>query len=91
MTSTHDRLRTMLVDAYRVDPDAVSPDATLESLGIDSIGAAELLFNVEEEWGVSMPHDATPPSTVGDVVRMIDALVATRAASPGTPPPAVAA
>ena len=33
------------------------PDAPLEELGIDSLGVAELLFNVEDEFKVTMPPE----------------------------------
>ena len=73
---TLDRLRDILVKDYQLAPEAVTPDAALESLGIDSLGAAELLFNIEDEFKVTLPRDAVALVTVGDVVAFIDGLVA---------------
>lgn len=78
MTSTLERLRAILVRDYKLAPEALTPDAPLEGLGIDSLGVAELLFNVEDEFGVTLPSDPVELPTLGDVVRHIDQLVAQR-------------
>lgn len=79
MTTTFERLRAILVKDYPLAMEAVTPDAALEGLGIDSLGAAELLFNVEDEFAISLPPEAVALTTVGDVVRYIDELIATQA------------
>ena len=86
-TTTLDRLRAILVRDYKLAPEALAADAPLEGLGIDSLGVAELLFNVEDEFGVTLPSDPVELPTLGDVARRIDALVAQRdaAAQPSLP------
>ena len=74
MTTTFDRLRAILVKDYQIAPEAVTLDAPLASLGIDSLGVAELLFNVEDEFKISLPPDPVDLPTIGDVLRYIDAL-----------------
>ena len=76
MTATLERLRAILVKDYRLAPEVLTLDAPLEGLGIDSLGVAELLFNVEDEFKISLPQEPVQLQTVGDVVRYIDALVA---------------
>jgi acyl carrier protein len=76
MNSTLDRLRVLLVKDYKLDPDLLTPDAPLEALGIDSLGVAELMFNIEDEFEVAIPGDPVALATVGDVVRYIDGLIA---------------
>ena len=86
MTTTFDRLRTILVKDYQIAPEAITPDAPLESLGIDSLGVAELLFNVEDEFKVSLPPEPVDLPTIDAVVRYIDALALAQrsaAARPG--------
>ena len=78
MTTTFDRLAALLVKNYQIDPDKLTPDAQLESLGIDSLGAAELLFAVEDEFGIRVSAEPVSLPTVGDVVRYIDGLVASQ-------------
>lgn len=87
-TTTFDRLRAILVRDYRLDPATVTPDAPLEALGIDSLGVAELLFNIEDEFQISLPSEPVMLPTVGDVAGFIDELVAARAAGAAGAPTA---
>ena len=76
MTTTFERLRTMLIADYASAPESLTLDTPLEALGIDSLGLAELLFNVEDEFKLTLPTQPVPLPTIGDVVAYIDALVA---------------
>jgi acyl carrier protein len=78
MISTFDRLRAILVKDYQLAPNTVTMQAKLESLGIDSLGVAELLFSIEDEYRVTLPPEPVDLNTVGEVVHYIDALVAGR-------------
>ena len=78
MATTYDWLRATLIKEYSLDPDKLVADAPLEDLGIDSLGIAELLFNVEDEFGIILPPEAVQLPTVGDVVRFIDELILTQ-------------
>lgn len=78
MNTTLDRLRVLLVKDYKLEPDLLTPDAPLEALGIDSLGVAELMFNIEDEFEVAIPGDPVALATVGDVVRYIDGLVSSQ-------------
>ena len=66
----------MLVKDFKVDPDKLTPDARLEEIGIDSIGIAELLFNIEDEFGLKLPDVPLDLATFGDVVRYVDGQIA---------------
>jgi acyl carrier protein len=76
MTTTFEQLRAILVKDYQLAPDAVMLDAPFEALGIDSLGTAELLFNVEDAFKITVPSRLVELVTVGDVVRYIDELIA---------------
>ena len=76
MTSTYERLSAILVKDYKIPPQALVPEATLESLGIDSLAAAELLFSAEDAFHIRVPPEAVPLPTLGDVVAYLDALIA---------------
>ncbi len=91
MTTTYDWLRATLVEEYKIEPDKLTPDAPLEELGIDSLGVAELLFNVEDEFGITLPPEAVQLPTMGDVVRFIDALILAQKGPAGAAQPAAAA
>ena len=75
MTTTYEHLRTILVKDYKLDPKLLTLDAPLEALGIDSLGIAELLFNVEDEFHITLSPDAVQLLTLGEVVRFIDELI----------------
>ena len=76
MTTTLEGLRAILVKDYQLDPDAVILDAPLDGLGIDSLGVAELMFTVEDQFSIRLSPNSVRLATVGDVVRYIDELVA---------------
>ncbi|WP_273703740.1 acyl carrier protein, partial [Candidatus Accumulibacter vicinus] len=76
MTTTLEGLCAILVKDYQLDPDAVTIDAPLEGLGIDSLGVAELMFPVEDQFRIRLSPDSVRLTTVGDMVRHIDELMA---------------
>ncbi|MCJ7799763.1 MAG: acyl carrier protein [Polaromonas sp.] len=76
MTNTFEHLRAILIKDYKNDPHLLTLDAELEALGIDSLGVAELLFNVEDEFHITLSPDAVQLLTLGDVVHFIDELMA---------------
>jgi acyl carrier protein len=76
MRTTVELLREILVKDYKIDPDSLTLETPLEALGIDSLGVAELLFTVEDEFKVKMSTEPVKLASVGDVVSYIDALVA---------------
>jgi acyl carrier protein len=81
MTTTFDRLQAILIKDYQFAPDVLVPDSVLEDLGIDSLGTAELLFNIEDEFGVTLPPESVQLTTLGDVVGFIDDLILTQGRS----------
>ena len=76
MTTTFDRLCAILLKDYKLAPDQLTADAPLEALGIDSLGVADLLFNVEDEFKISLPPEPVQLLTIGDVAQFIDRLIA---------------
>ena len=96
MTHTADLLRDILVRDYKLDATHLTATTLLEELGIDSLGLAELLFIIEDEFGISMTAvNATGPAaprlaTVGDVVGAVDAAIALRDAGAATKPKSAA-
>ena len=84
--TTLERLQVLLVKDYKLDPAALTPDAPFEALGVDSLGMAELLFNVEDEFKIKLPSAPVALTTVADVVRYIDELVADQHGAGAAPP-----
>ena len=76
MSTTYDRLRAILLKGYPIEPGALTADAPLESLGIDSLGVAELMFDLEDEFKVRLSPEPGHLERVADVVAYIDILLA---------------
>jgi len=87
MTTTFDRLSAILRKDYKLQPERLTHDAPLESLGIDSLGTVELLWNIEDTFEIKLPSDPVELTTLGDVVRYVDELIAGQAAE-SVPPTA---
>jgi acyl carrier protein len=66
----------------RVDKPTVELTDRLEDLGLESLDAVEMIFDLEERFDVDIPYNAntnnpkTEFETVGDVVAAIEKLVA---------------
>ncbi len=86
-TDTYARLGAILARDYPIDPAALTPESRLDALGIDSLGVAELLFNVEDEFKITLPPEPVDLPTLADVVRYIDALRAAGPAVESAPAP----
>lgn len=78
---TGKRIRALLVKDFKLDPGTLTPDARLDELGVDSIGMAELIFSVEDEFGLKLSDAAVQLATFGEVVGFIDAAVAEQRAA----------
>lgn len=71
--STLETLQDILVREYKLSREQLVPDAPLSSLGIDSLGVIELMFQIEDRLGITLPDDnSTNFTTIDDVVRYID-------------------
>jgi len=77
MTTT-ERIRAILVKNYKLNPEQLTPEARLEELGVDSLAMAELMFSIEDEFGLVLASDTRPIATFGDVVHLIDELIAAK-------------
>jgi len=68
----------------RVDKPAVEVTDRLEALGLESLDAVEMIFDLEEKFDIQIPYNAninnqrTEFDTVGDVVKAVQNLVAQR-------------
>jgi acyl carrier protein len=75
MTTTPDAaldlLRQVLAQFSDVPPERVVPEAPLTELEIDSLTAAEMIFELEDRLGVSVADSGVLPATVGDVLALI--------------------
>ena len=72
---TMDRVRRVIAKVNRISVEAVTADSTFEGLGMDSLDRTNLLFDLEEEFDISIPdQEAKSIASVRDVVAGIEAL-----------------
>ena len=83
--SVEQRVVDALARSKRIDAEAIRPETTFEELGMDSLDAIELLFEIEEEFDLTVEDDAVQgKETVGQVIEAVQAALA--AAPPGDAP-----
>jgi acyl carrier protein len=69
-------IRDFLKDRLAVEPENVVPGAALAELGVDSLMMLELMFEFEDRYGVKLSRDLKTPRTVGEMVTLMDGLIA---------------
>lgn len=78
-TDTFVRVRSILARHLEIPEESVGEDSSLADLGLDSLGALEFVFDVEEEFKVSVPDDRLAEfKTVRAVCEGIETLLALR-------------
>jgi len=74
--TTQDRLIRVLNDSmpHAMDPKTVTPATPLNSFGVDSLVLIDLIFDLEQEFGVKLSaEDLMNMRTVGDLTAFMDA------------------
>jgi len=66
------KTQQFLARRFAIAEGEITPERTLESLGIDSLAALELLFEIEEEFGVRFPDEAQKITTLGELVAALE-------------------
>ena len=64
-----DKVAEIIAKTARCKVEDISPDTKLESLGIDSLKAITVLFELEEAFDVEIPNELVSSiTTVGDIL-----------------------
>jgi acyl carrier protein len=81
---TINRIAEFVAKQTGKDMSDITAATSLEDIGIDSFDFIELVFQIEEEFGVHVDHNqndvAARLKSVGDIANLIDDLVAAKAA-----------
>lgn len=80
--TTIERLSRILVQRYKLDPAQLTPEQPLSALGIDSLGMVEILFFIEDEFGVHLPSEGIALGTLGEAAQYVDGLIASQKKTP---------
>ncbi len=79
MTDVTSDVLDIIAKKKRVDKPTVELTDRLEDLGLESLDAVEMIFDLEEKFDIQIPYNANNPrtefDTVGEVVRAIQQLV----------------
>jgi acyl carrier protein len=82
--TTLERLQALLAREFDLTMEALVPAATLESLDIDSLRMIEILFGIEEAFGITVSAEQAEirarVNTLGDLAAYVDELLAQREA-----------
>ena len=70
--TTFETTAKLLAERLEVSIDTVQPETALESLGADSLSVMELIFDLEEEFKISLGDERPNLVTVQDIVNHID-------------------
>lgn len=75
-------LKELAAKQFGGEADAIDENAPIEQLGIDSLGFLELLFELEDQFGCSIPQDAVANvKTLNELSTVIDELLAAKPAA----------
>ena len=68
-------LINLFAETFGIPEDKLQAGATLESLGLDSLAVIEFLFQIEDQFGIQIPDQASPPRTLDEMVQLIEPLM----------------
>ncbi|MGE5617042.1 MAG: phosphopantetheine-binding protein [Bacillota bacterium] len=70
--TTLQRARRFIARRFEIDESEIKPESRLDGLGIDSLATMELLFDIEDEFGIRIPESHGRIATLSDLVAMIE-------------------
>ena len=74
MSEIESRVKSIIVEKFGVSESEVTNEASFTNdLGADSLDTVELIMEIEDEFGISIPDDlAEKISTVGDAIKFVE-------------------
>jgi acyl carrier protein len=71
MADVMSEIRALMQERFSLTPEQLAPEKALANLGIDSLGALEFMFELEDKFGISFGEDRDSVVTVGDVAAVV--------------------
>ncbi len=78
--NTYDELVALLAPEFKLDPTLVDGAQDLTAYGLDSLAFVDVMFLVEEHFGIDLPNDTAEFRTLNDLAALIDGLMIPEAA-----------
>ena len=70
----------VIASHIKSQPEAISRNMPLEDLGIDSLGAITILYELEDRYGIEIPNEVFDSlNVVNDIVVHLEQLLETKA------------
>lgn len=70
------RVIRVIAETQRIPSDGITSESTFEELKIDSLDGINIVFAIENEFGINVPdEDAKSLRTVGDVAAGVEKLL----------------
>jgi acyl carrier protein len=80
------RVMEVIAKTQRIPLESISLDSTFEQLKIDSLDGINIVFALENEFGINIPDDSVQTMrSIGETVEGVRKLVAEKAAEPEGP------
>ena len=81
--STQQEVFEIISKQAKIEIDTIKADSTLKDLGIASLDAIEVIFDIEEHFNINLPNEDTDfeAGTVGHLVEAVDRQLAQKPAS----------
>lgn len=81
--STLETLQDIMVKEFDLDRAQLGPGAELAQLGVDSLEVLDLMFKIEDRFGLKIKDDIPTLVTLQDVVLYVDTLLAQQTQASG--------
>lgn len=78
-----DEILDVVAQKAMIDRSKLTPDAKLADLNVSSLDMVEVVFALEDKFGIELPFNANTNAnefeTVGDVIKLVEKQLATKA------------
>jgi acyl carrier protein len=71
-------IQQLIAASAEVPVESLDPNRPLDELNVDSLTVLEVMFDIEDKFGIKMPEERVPIRTVRDIADLVDRLVAQR-------------
>ena len=78
MSDVKDKIIDIVANQSPLAREKISLESTMDDIDVESLGLVEIIFELEEQFDISIPYNANGASdlqTVGDVVVAVEKLV----------------